>query len=224
MNYLLTIALGIALVGCSAKPPTQVFEMPSVPVHTADIEVRDVPLFFEAIGVIKASQTAEVKPCVSGLIKEVHFAEGQWVEENALLYTIDDAPYAIHVLELQAQLSQDVAHLNNAKKKLDRFKSLTKQDLIAQVEWDELDTKIALYEAMVQADEARLAAAKLDVEHCTITAPIKGFAGKGTLGVGNWVTGESLVTLTQTEPLFVDFSITEKELSNMTMSQINKET
>lgn len=210
------IGLGIILASCSDKVPQQELQPPPVPVQTSEIEVRDVPLFFEAIGVVKPSQTAEVKPQVNGMIKEEHFTEGQWVQEGDLLYTIDDAPYAIAVQEQQAQLAQDLAHLSNAKKKLERFKSLSKQDLIAKVEWDELETKIALHEAMVQADEARLAAAKLDLQHCKIVAPIAGYVGKSLLGKGNMATGITLVTLTQTDPLYVDFLITEKELQQVT--------
>jgi membrane fusion protein, multidrug efflux system len=214
----LLIVLGCALVGCSDKTPKQGFEMPPVPVETADIEMRDVSLFFEASGTVKPARTAEVKPQVNGLIQEVHFTEGEWVEEGTLLYSIEDVPYAIRVQEQQAQLAQDQAHLNNAKKKLERFKSLTKQDLIAKVEWDELETQIALYEAMVQADEARLLSAELDLGHCQIVAPIAGFAGKSSLGEGNIATGETLVTITQNEPLYVDFLITEKELQQVTSS------
>jgi len=133
-----------------------------------------------------------------------------------LLYSIDDASHLIRVQELQAQLAQDVAHLNNAKKKLERFKSLTRQDLIAKVEWDELETKIALHEAQMLGDEARLASARLDLQHCKIVAPIAGFAGKSALGKGNMASGTPLVVLIQNDPLYVDFSITETELQQVT--------
>ncbi len=182
MKPVFILGILVLLTACSDKSMQTSFELPPVPVQTAEIETRDVPLFFESLGVIKSSRTAEIRPQVSGMIKEVHFKDGQWVEEAALLYTIDDAPYAIRVQEQQSQLSQDLAHLNNAKKKHERFKSLVKQDLIAKVEWDELETKVALHEAMVQADEARLAAAKLDLEHCKVVAPIAGFAGKKRFG------------------------------------------
>lgn len=200
------------LAGCSSSAPPQNFEMPPVPVQTAAVQVRDVPLFIEALGVIKPAKTAEVRPQVSGIIQEIHFSEGQWVEEGALLYSIDDAPYAIRLRELQAQLAQDLTHLENAKKKMQRYQSVSKPDLIAQVDWDELETQIALYGGQVQANEARLAAAKLDVKHCKITAPIAGFAGKSSIGAGNFAAQSTLVTLTQKSPLYVDFSITEKEL------------
>jgi len=215
---ILSLSLGLffVLAGCADKPAQQGFEIPPVPVQTATVEVRDVPLFFEALGVVKPFKKCDVKPQVNGVIKEVGFTEGQWIEEGKLLYVIDKAPFAIRVQEAEAQRDQNLAHLNNARKKLERYKSLSKQDLIAKVEWDELETKVALHEAMLKADEARLAAAKLNLEHCTITAPIAGYAGKSLFHVGNIASGETLVTLTQTDPLYVDFLITEKELQEIT--------
>lgn len=212
----LLFATSILLAACSDKKEQQSFELPPVPVQTASVETRDVPLYFEALGVVKPAQTADVRPQVTGMIKDVHFTDGQWVEEGTLLFTIEDAPYAIRVQEQQSQLSQDLSHLNNAKKKLSRYKSLTNQDLIAKVEWDELETQIMLHEAVVQADQARLAAATLDLKHCQIVAPIAGFAGKSALGKGNMVSDAPLVTLTRNDPLYVDFTITEKELQQLT--------
>lgn len=209
------IGMGIALAGCSDKESQTAFEPPPVPVHTAPVEVRDIPLHFEAMGVIRPSRTAVVKPQVTGIIQQIHFTEGEWIEEGALLYTLDEAPYLIRVREAEAQRDQTLAHLDNARKKWKRYKSLAKQDLIAEVEWDELETKIALHEAMLKADGARLAAAKLDLERCKIRAPIPGFASRGSLDAGNMASGDPLVTLMQTDPLFVDFQITEKELQQV---------
>ncbi len=215
MKYIFILALGITLVGCSEKKQVQNVQPPAVPVKISSVEVRDVPLFIEAIGVVKPAMTADVKPQVNGMIKEVHFTEGDWVEEGDLLYTLDHASYAIRVLEAEAGRDQNLAYWNNAQKKLDRYKSLHSKDLIAKVEWDELETQVALYAAMLKADEARLAAAKLDLEHCRILAPIAGLAGKSDLDVGNMAQGESLVTITQTDPLFVDFLITQQELQKV---------
>lgn len=212
----LILGLGIVLAGCSGKGANKDAEAPAVPVQVAEVEVRDVPLYFEAMGVIKPSRSAEIKPQVKGMIHKVHFSEGEWVEEGALLYSIEDTAYSIRVQEVAAQLEQNLAHLNNAQKKLERYRTLTKQDLISQVEWDELETKVALHEAMVKADEARLAAAKLDLKHCQIIAPIAGFAGKSALSEGNMADGTPLVTLIQNDPLTVDFMITQRELQQIT--------
>lgn len=207
----------IALAGCSSEQgPKAAFEMPPVPVSTAEVSLRDVPLYFEEMGTISFNQTAEVKPQVSGMITGMYFKEGELVDEGSLLYTIDDAPYAIKVKEAEAMLFQNLASLHNAEKKLDRYKSLSKQDLIAKVEWDDLEMRVLHSQAMVKADEARLAAAKLDLEHCRVLAPIAGRAGQSSLGTGNMIaSGVPLVTLSQEKPLYVDFTLTENELQQL---------
>ena len=222
MKYIL---LGLVLASCSGKAPQQTnFVPPAVPVTTAEVAIRDVPLYFEEMGIVTPYQTAEVKPQVNGLITSVHFQEGQWVEQGELLYIIEEAPYSIKVQEAEAQLAQNMANLQNAKKKLDRYKSLSKQDLIAQVEWDELETRITLSEAMVKGDEARLAAAKLDLARCRIVASISGRTSKTSLQAGNMVASHTtLVTLSQEKSLFVDFSITERELYQLPSSKISFE-
>ena len=91
--------------------------MPPVPVSTAEVAVRDVPLYFEEMGTIVPHQTAEVKPQVSGLLTGMHFKEGEWVEKGHLLYTIEEAPYAIKVQEAEAQLAQNMANLEQRRKK-----------------------------------------------------------------------------------------------------------
>ncbi len=216
-----TIFIGLAFAACSKSeaPPAGAAAVPPVPVSVAEVAVRDVALYFEEKGTIAPQQTAEVKPYVSGLITGVYFHEGERVEEGELLYTIEKAPYEIKVREAAAQLAQTQANLDNALKKLERYRSLSKQDLIAKVEWDELETRVALSSAIIKADEARLAAAQLDLAHCDVLAPIAGQAGKSNLSAGNRAdSGMTLVTLSQNETLFVEFNLTERELEQLPVS------
>lgn len=223
MIKLLFLLLGIATVGCSKKSAKEAPTQPPIPVHTASPEVRTVPLFFEAMGTVKPCQSVEIKPQVSGMIAEVHFKDGQWVEKGDLLYSIEEDTYAIKVQEMQALLLQDQAHLKNAQKKLKRYQSLSSQDLIAEVEWDEVKTQITLYKAMVKADKARLAAAELDLEDCRVYAPISGYAGKTARHAGDRADGVSLVTVSLIEPYHIEFAITEKELQHLPDSSLHIE-
>ncbi len=210
----------VFLHACSDNSQNAAPALPPVPVCTYDVMIQDVPLYFEAMGTISSFQTAEVKPQINGIITGIHFTEGDWVEKGSLLYTIEEAPYEIKVKEARAMHSQNLAHFSNAKKKLERYKSLTKQDLIAKVDWDEMECKVALCEAAVQASDATLAAATLNLEYCKIKAPISGRTGKTTLHVGNMVSPAlTLVNLSQEKPLYVDFTINEKELQRLPSHQ-----
>ncbi len=216
MNKLLILGIAaISLASCSGKDSSASYEPPAVPVQTAQVQVADVSLYFEAMGTIKPFLSAEVIPQVNGIISGVHFTEGAWVEAGSLLYTIEDTPYAVRVQEMEALLAQDRTHLKNAQKRLERYKTLSKQDLIAKVEWDEMESKVDLCESIVKGNEARLAAAKHDLAHCRIAAPISGRTGISSLQAGSMVGASPLVTLLQVDPLYVDFSLTEQELQKL---------
>lgn len=217
--------LALALLGCSKKAKEQQnFIPPAVPVRTAEIVVRNVPLYFESLGVIASAHHVDIIPQVQGQITKMHFEEGSTVNVGDLLYTIDEGAYEIKANEARAQLMHDKATLENAQKRLDRYKSLTNQDLIAKVEWDELQTQVALAEAVVKADEARLAASVRDLEHCQIRSPIHGKAGKTTLHPGNFVIpGASLLKIVQEDALLADFSLTEKEMRQLPDSSVRIE-
>lgn len=212
------LLLSLAFAACSGNPSTKKTAAPATPVYTANVAIADVPLFFEAIGTVKAKQVVEIKPQVTGVIKSVHFTEGDFVKEGDLLYTIDDASYVIKAKEAEALLLQDKAHLQSAEKKLKRYESLYQENLISKQEWEELETKLALTKAMVKADLARLAGINLDISRCKITAPISGKIGKTTLHAGNKVTEAPLVTLIQSDPLYVEFFVTEAECKQITSS------
>jgi multidrug efflux system membrane fusion protein len=218
MKRILLLLL-VILAACS-KEESKKFEMPPTVVQTAEVEVRDLPLYFESLGTIQPSLSAEVKSQVSGEITGIHFTEGQLVRKGDLLYTIDEASYEIRAREAQAHLVQDQAHLANEMKKLERYKSLSKPGLIAQVEWDELYTQIALREAMVKGDEAKLASAQLDLEHCNIVAPIDGLVGKTALQAGNRTNEQSLVKISQMDHPVVDFEITLNEREKLPLKPL----
>lgn len=220
----LLLIVAICLVGCNKKEAAPAsFTPPAIPVRTTAIEKHTVPLFFESLGVVLPFQSVAVTSQVNGVIGQVHFTEGAWVNAGDLLYTITDDSLAKKVDEMQAILLQNQAVLSNAQKKFRRYKSLSSSDLVSQVEWDEVEMQVALSEATVAADRARLDLAQLDLAHCRITAPISGYTGKSALHAGDRTDGSTLVTLFQPEPYQVDFTITEKELEKLPAAALHVE-
>lgn len=200
----------ILLTACSSEP--QGYVAPVIPVRVAEVKVQDVPVYIESVGTVKPYSSVEVKPQVSGRLLKVHFTEGQTVEKGAFLFSIDSESYRNKWKEAKAQLDQDRALLEVMKKKSERYASLTKKELISQQELEDLQAQLIKSEAVVEADEARFASARMDLENCTITAPISGRTGKISTHAGNMVAPTTaLVTIATLDPLYVEFALTEKE-------------
>lgn len=215
----LILAILATLCSCSSNSTAPPKTAAAVPVLTAIVKVMDVPLFLESIGVLYPSAIVEVRPQVGGMLQEIHFKEGAFVEKGSPLFTIDPATYRIKLEEIEAQFAQDKITLAHLQKKLERYQKLTLKDLVSQQEVDELVSLVGKQEALVRGDEARRNAALLDLEHCTLCAPIKGRVGKLHVHSGNLVSSSqaaALVTLASTDPLVVEFTLTEGEFYRLT--------
>lgn len=190
----------------------------TIPVRIAQARLQDVPRYFDSIGTLQPLIKVDVRPQVSGMLREVHFSEGQNVKKGDPLFAIDSGSYAIKLQEAEANLAQDSAKLDAARKKLDRFSSLSKKDLIPQIEWDDLQFQVATNEAQMRSDQARVAAARLDLERCSIISPIDGRTGRLQVHPGNLVSDSQatpLVTLSNIDPLVVEFTLTENEFQQL---------
>jgi multidrug efflux system membrane fusion protein len=115
--------------------------------------------------------------------------------------------------EAEAQLAMDKASSQAAQKKYQRFKQLAQKDLVAQTEWDELESQLEITFANIELDEARVNAAKLELERCTICSPVEGRVGKLDVHPGLLVSPgqKPLATVVKMDPLIVEFTVTEKE-------------
>lgn len=213
-SFFLISVFTLSLTGCAQRDAGPPKEMPAVPVVAASPTVKDLTVYIESIGTLKPQVFMEIRPQVSGTIVEVLTSEGRWVKEGTPLFKIDSKPYAIRVKEGEAQLAIEKANYQAAQKKLDRFKDLVRQDFVAQTEWDDLVAQAAKSLAAIDLQEARLNAAKIDLDHCLMTSPTEGRIGKLDVHPGLLVAAgqtEPLATVSKMDPLIVEFSVTEKE-------------
>ncbi|MBA3236720.1 MAG: efflux RND transporter periplasmic adaptor subunit [Parachlamydiaceae bacterium] len=219
------LALCLILVACDpVKPPLQ--NIPATPVTASLPVVRDLPVYIESIGTLESSFFVEVRPQMSGIIEKIYVQEGDWVKAGQPLFEIDSKVYQIKVKEAEAQLLSDRVAYEAAKKKHERFLRLAKKDLVAQVEWDEIEMQTARGEANLGIDLARLDAAKLDLERCTIYAVSDGRIGRVDIHPGTLVSREQagmLVTLSRNDPLIVNFHVTEKEFGKLPKEKLTLE-
>jgi multidrug efflux system membrane fusion protein len=190
-----------------------------VPVLTAEVAQRDVPVWLEGLGNVSAFYTVTVKTQVDGRIDRVAFTEGQRVKKGDLLVQIDPRPFNIQLESGQAALARDAANLKNARLNLDRYKTLTDQKLIAVQQMTDQQAAVDQLEAQIRSDQAAIDAARLNLDYAHVTSPIDGVTGVRLVDPGNVVHAADttgLVVVTQLDPIAVFFTLPEDDLPAVT--------
>jgi len=189
------------------------------PVHTAVVETKSFPIFLNGLGTVQATNTVTVRSRVDGQIERVAFEEGQMIKEGELLVQIDPAPFKAALDQAVAKLGQDEASLTNAKQDLQRTSILSKQGNATQQLLDQRTAQVASLTAQVQADQAAIASAKVQLDYTTIKSPLSGRAGFRLVDPGNIVHANDqsgILTITQLQPISVVFTAPEQQLPAIT--------
>jgi membrane fusion protein, multidrug efflux system len=185
------------------------------PVHTAAVERKDFPIFLTGLGTVQPANTVTVRSRVDGQIETVAFEEGQIVKEGDLLIQIDPAPFKATLDQAKAKLAQDQATLNNNKQDLQRTATLAKQGDATQQLLDQRTAAVASMTAQVQADDAAIESANVQLAYTTIKSPLTGRAGFRLVDPGNIVHANDqtgVLTNTQLQPISVVFTAPEQRL------------
>ncbi|OGQ91885.1 MAG: hypothetical protein A2289_10245 [Deltaproteobacteria bacterium RIFOXYA12_FULL_58_15] len=210
------IVLGalVPLNGC-ADPNVTKRDNEAVPVTVTEVKSKSVPLIVRAIGTVNAKEAVAVRAQVGGVLTAIHFVEGTEVKANDLLFTLDARPFRVALHAAQAGLARNRALLAKAEEDSRRYARLVKSGFVTQEQADQTRTNAASLAAAVQADTAAVEAARLQLDYCTIRAPIHGRVGQTAVDVGNLIKAndaQPLVMLLQTDPIEVIFSIPERVL------------
>ncbi|QHI99544.1 MdtA/MuxA family multidrug efflux RND transporter periplasmic adaptor subunit [Xylophilus rhododendri] len=188
------------------------------PVSVARVQRRDVKVLLQAIGTVTAQNTAVVRTKVDGELQAIRFREGDLVKAGALLAQIDPRSYQSALDQAAGGLARDQAQLKNAQIDLQRYQDLQAQDSIAKQQVDTQAALVRQLQGTVQVDQALVDAARLNLSYTKVTAPISGRLGLRQADLGNVVHAadtNGIVTITQTQPINVLFSIPEASLSQI---------
>jgi membrane fusion protein, multidrug efflux system len=199
---------------------------PAVPVTTAPVVVKTVPVRLYAIGNVEPYTTVALKARVDGQILTVHFKEGDEVRQGAVLFEIDPRPFAASLKQAQANLAKDKALLDRANEQEKRYKDLLAKNFISADAYEQVRTNAETAAATVSADQAAIESAKLSLDYCTIRAPVTGYAGRIQIQQGNLVKANDtnpLVTINQVVPIYASFSIPEQSLADIRKYQADGE-
>lgn len=188
---------------------------PSTPVRVETARKQDLDIYLRGLGTVTAFNTVTVRSRVQGELLEVLFKEGEQVEAGTLLALIDPRPYEVALNQAIGTQQQNESQYENAKRDLQRYQTLRKQDSIAP---QMLDTQAALvrkFEGQIKSDQATVDNARLQLSYTRITAPISGKLGLRRVDAGNLINANDplgIVVMTQTQPIAVVFTLPENDL------------
>ena len=208
-------ALSMLLAACGKADDAAKAPPPPVAVTVLTVAPKPVPLIVEAVGRTEGSREVEVRARVTGFVQKQLYAEGEPVRAGVPLYRIERAPFESALAQARATLSQDRAKLEQAQRENARLQPLVAKKAISQREADDSATGLKQAEAAVQSSEARVRDAELNLSYTDVAAPIAGVTGRSQRSEGSLVNAGAenslLTTLTQTDPIWVRFSLSESE-------------
>ena len=191
---------------------------PAVPVTTAPVIQKSVPLTVQGIGTVIAASTVTVRAQVTGELTSVHFIEGDEVQQGQVLVTIDKRPLEAALQQAQAALDRDIAQAANAKAQAARYQDLLQRGITTHEQVDQIVANAAALDATVGADRAAVENAKVQLQYATITAPLTGKTGLLQVHPGNLVRATDttpIVTINKITPVYVSFAVPEALLPDL---------
>jgi membrane fusion protein, multidrug efflux system len=209
------LLLLLAAAGCSrSNVQAAAPGMPPPLVTIAKTTAQDVPKYLDEIGRSAAFESVTVTPQVGGRIVERHFQDGDNLQKGQLLFVVDPRPYKAQFDSAQASLAQARAALDLAKIQFARDEEIIGSRAISKQDYDTKKNTVDVDQAQVDAAEAALETAKLNLEYCYIHSPIDGRAGARLVDIGNVVQANatSLLSIQRIDPIYANFTITEGDL------------
>ena len=204
------MVLMLPACGKQETPPT-----PPAAVGFITIAEQSVTLTNELPGRTTAYETSEVRPQVNGLVEARLFTEGDQVTKGQPLYRIDAQPYLAQAANARAALARARAAIASSAALARRYGELVKINAIAKQDYENALTSAAQARADVEAQQAALRTAQIDLARTTIRAPIAGRIGRSTFTTGALVTAaqtEPLATIQRLDPIYVDIQQSSADL------------
>lgn len=213
---LVLLVLGAA-GGCTqhvaARP-----DVPIIPVTAAKAETKSMPVELHEIGTGEAYSSVSIESQVAGIVSAVHYTQGQFVKKGDLLVSLDDRPFAAALEVVRANLSKDRANAQLASVEAERYENLFQSGVVAKEQYDQQVASAAAQKSAVQADEAGVKTAELNLSYCSIYAPIDGQTGSQLVFPGTVVKANDvpvLVVINRISPIYVDFSVPQQYLGQI---------
>lgn len=196
--------------------------LPIVGVDT--VRTRNVEVYGEFPGKIRAQQFVEVRARVEGYLEKMMFAEGTRVNKDQVLFIIDPKQYKAQVDRAEALVAKNKAIALKAERDLARIKPLFEQKAASQLD---LDNAVAAYEsakADVNVSEANLTEARLALSYTTVRSPISGYISERHVDIGTLVgpgAQSLLANVVKSDTVLVEFKMTDLDYQKSKARNVN---
>jgi membrane fusion protein, multidrug efflux system len=206
----LAVASAWAAMACedAKKPPPP----PPPTVYVAAVARRNLPLFVEAVGSLDGYVNAEIRARVRGFLRTQDYPDGAVVKAGRALFTIESTDYVAAVSSANAAVTRAQVAQSRNRIQAERYKGLFKTGMVSEQDLDNVTASVADADGQVQAAQAQLQQAELNLSYTRMRSPIEGVAGLALVRVGNLVGQDGptlLTTVSQIDPIRVNFPISE---------------
>ncbi|AZS50626.1 efflux RND transporter periplasmic adaptor subunit [Entomomonas moraniae] len=188
----------------------------TTPVNVVQVKASDVPIWLQAIGSVKAINTVMIKVRADGELQKTYFEEGNTVKKGDLLAEIDPQIYQAQLDQAKSVAAKDKAQLNNALISYNRASKLAQAGAGPSQDVNTYRAQVATLKATIEADQAAIDEAQIQLNFTQIKSPIDGRAGQRLIDVGSIVHASDntgLVTITQMDPISIQFTVPQNNLA-----------
>lgn len=201
------------------RPPAPAAAAPPlISVVASPVVSHDVPIYLRGVGTVIAYNDVIVRSQITGQLIKIAFDQGQTVKKGDLLAQIDPAPYQAQLDQAIANRDRDQAHLANANIDLARYTQLAAEKSLPSQLVSSQKAIVSQIEAIVKADEAIIASARVNLGYTNLTSPIDGVTGIRQIDIGNIIhptDPNGLVDVTQIQPISLIFTLPEGDFAQI---------
>src|SRR6201998_3254051 len=210
-NAIRLVAFAALATGCAkqqAAPPARL----ATRVTVTQVVQKTMPVVVTAVGNVEAIATISIRAQVAGEVQDIRFKEGDFVTKGQVLLTIDPRPYEAALAQAKATLARDKATGAYNRTQAQRYKTLFDQGIVPAEQVESMTSAADAADAVLNADEAAVKTAELNLEYCTISSPIDGRTGTIMVKPGNLVkvADVPIVVINQVNPIYVNFTVPQQ--------------
>nr|WP_298172817.1 efflux RND transporter periplasmic adaptor subunit [uncultured Pseudomonas sp.] len=195
-------------------------DMPPPEVVVESVQAGPLPLLFEYSARTAGFREVQVRAQVSGILQERTYLEGSQVKQGQVMFRIDPRTYQAALARAKGALAQEQARYRQTERDLKRIRELQKKGFASESELDNAISNFEQSKANIQAAEAEVQSKQIDLDYCTVKAPISGITSRETVSEGSlMVAGDPnaslLSNITQLDPLYVNFAAPDSDVESV---------